>query len=125
MRDRTYKSIKERVQKVSQDEIDKIRDDANNAKIILDNNFFLDYLEQIKKEIIDIHVKQLVYNAKEERDIVGGKKVIELPAEKEYQILAGQYRLAEKIVEDMKQIYQIGLELEKRIKDNTLEANDE
>jgi hypothetical protein len=125
MRDRSYPKTKEKADAVSQDEIDRIRDEARQAQELLDNPYLIHYLDTLKKEILDIHTKQLLYDEKTEREIQGGKKIIDVPSQKEYLILAGQYRLAEQIIVDMNQSVEIGKELEKRIKDETLEVASE
>jgi hypothetical protein len=122
MRNRSYSKLKEKSSKVTQDEIDSIREEARSAQIILENSYFISYLQVIKDEILAMHAKQLVYDAEEEHDLPNGKRKIKIPSQKEYDILAGQYRLAEKIVQDMEQAVAIGKELEQRIKDETVEV---
>lgn len=122
MRNRTYEKLKEKASRVSQDEIDSIRDDARNAQEALNNPFITTYLSTVKKDILDMHAKQLVYDAEEHHNFPNGVKVIKLPSKSEYLILAGKYRLAEQFIQDMEQAVAIGKELEDRIKAETVEV---
>ncbi len=122
MRDRSYEKLKEKASRVSQDEIDSIRDDARNAQEALSNPFVINYFSTVKKDILDMHAKQLVYDAEEHLNLPNGKKVIKLPSKSEYLILAGKYRLAEQFIQDMEQAVSIGKDLEDRIKSETVEV---
>lgn len=122
MRDRSYEKLKEKASRVSQDEIDSIREDARNAAEALANPFVISYFSTVKKDILDIHAKQLVYDAEEHHNLPNGVKVIKFPSKSEYLVLAGKYRLSEQFIQDMEQAVAIGKELEERIKSETVEV---
>lgn len=126
MRDRTLKPVTP-VKKFSikQEEIDKIREDAHHAQELLDNPFLNSYLSNTKQSILELHAKQLIYDVSETTEANGVKKTIIIPSKKEYTLLAGEYRLADRITADIEQTIQISKEMDEKLKSGELEIKDE
>lgn len=122
-RDRTYRpqeSIKKH--KMSQDEIDSIREDAKNAQFLLLNPYFRAYCENTKKSILELHATQAIYDVTETTENNGVKKSISIPAKKEYTLLAGEYRFIDRFISDLEQTVQIAKEMESKIQSEEIEV---
>lgn len=126
MRNRTFTPTTP-IQKFSikQEEIDSVREDALHARELLDNPLLQSYLSNVKHSILELHAKQLLYDASETSDTNGIKKTIIIPAKKEYTLLAGEYRLAERIITDLEQTIHISKDMDEKLKLGELEIKDE
>lgn len=122
-RDRTYKSpTNTKKYQSTQEEIDQIREDAHNAKDLLDNPYLKTYLQNSQNSILQIHAAQLVNDTTETTETNGIKTAVIVPAKKEYAMLAGQYRFINQLLGDLEQTVLIGTELENKIKSEEIEV---
>ena len=124
-RDRSYPKPQAKKYPITQSEIDSIRQDAKHAQDLLDNPFLKTYCQNTKQSIIDMHVKQTLYDAEESTEINGVKKTIKIPAIKEYSILAGKYRFIEQLFADLTQTVQNAKILNEKIDNEELEVTSE
>ncbi|HYT02539.1 MAG TPA: hypothetical protein VEL70_06480 [Candidatus Acidoferrum sp.] len=124
-RDRTFvPPVSSKKFKISQDEIDGIRKDAEEAKILLKNNYLFAYFNNTKQSILDIHAQQLICDTTETTEVNGVKNSIIKPSRQEYAHLAGTYRFIEKFINDLHQIITICEDMEYKIKNEELEVEE-
>lgn len=125
MRDRTYtpKSPK-RKYRTTQDEIDSIRQDAKNAKDLLENSFLMSYLANRKNSILEIHAKQSIYDRSESTTNNGITDTVIIPAKKEYTLLAGEYRFVDKLIADLEQSLLLAKGLDEKIKNDQIDIEE-
>lgn len=122
-RDRTFKPVTNtKKYYVPQSEIDEIRDDAKSAQELLDNPYLKNYCKQSQKSILTIHAKQSIYDSEESIENEGNRKTIKYPAEKEYNMLAGQYRFIDQLFIDLKSAVQLAKTLDEKIKSGEVEV---
>jgi hypothetical protein len=122
-RDRTYKPVTNPTKyQVSQDEIDKFREDAKNAAALLNNPYLKTYFQTSKDQILEMHAKQSIYDVTEERETNGITTKMHFPAKKEYSMLAGKYRFMDEFIEDLKQAVSTGKLLDEKMKSEEIEV---
>lgn len=110
----------------TQEEIDQIIEEARQSQILLNLPYVMSYIEQAKKEILEMHARQSVYDVEEEQDVAGQKRIIKFPAVKEYQMLAGEYRFMDRFINDLQHNVELGKIVEEKLKTGEVEVrNDE
>ncbi len=110
---------------LSQDDIDKVREDAKKSQELLDNSYLQSYFTQAKGEILDINAKRLLQDTEESKEQDGVKKTIKFTAEKEYELLAGQFRFMDAFLNDLQQNIEIAKMLEEKLASGEVEVSED
>jgi hypothetical protein len=125
-RDRSYpKNLQQtKKDKITQEEIDSIRQDARDAKELLENSYLLTYFNNSKQSILELHAGQFIEDVVVTTESNGVKKSLSTPAKKEYIMLAGQYRFIQNFLGDLEQTVLICQQMEEKIKSEELEVQE-
>jgi hypothetical protein len=124
MRDRTIKPQQTTKYATTQDELDAIREDGENAQILLDNPYLKTYCNNKKHSILELHAKQAIYDRTESKVTNGITDTVIVPSEKEYTLLAGEYRFIDGLLSDLKQTVLIMQETNEKVKSEEIEVNE-
>lgn len=114
--------------KVKQSQIDKIKADGLASDTLLTSDefkFLIDYIEESKQYILDTHAKQSLYDLEEQHTVGDKIRKIFIPAQKEYNLMAGEYRFANKIINHLRSNVELAKELTEKIKAGEVEVINE
>src|ERR1035437_7777835 len=125
MRDRTIKPQQTTKYATTQDELDAIREDGENAQILLDNPYLKKYCNDQKHFILELYAKQLVYDRTESKIANDGTTFTKIiPSKKDSAMLAGEYRFIDNLVSHLEGLVLDMKDTNKGIKEGTLEVEE-